>query len=40
VAWIDNQYLIVTPQGRLGWGLLDAPGEQWLEIADLRLSVS
>lgn len=38
VAWVDNQYLVVTPQGRLGWGLLEAPGEQWLEIADLVMS--
>jgi hypothetical protein len=38
VAWIDNQYLIVTPQGRFGWGLLDAPGSQWLELADLTIT--
>ncbi|NNJ11917.1 hypothetical protein EKD04_016410 [Chloroflexales bacterium ZM16-3] len=38
VAWVDNQYLVVTPQGRLGWGLVDAPEEQWLEIADLSIS--
>ena len=24
IAWIDNQYAIVTPQGRFGWGV--APG--------------
>ena len=32
VAWIDNQYAIVTPTGRLGFGLLDLPAPQWLEI--------
>jgi hypothetical protein len=37
VAWIDNQYAIVTPQGRLGWGLLEAP-DQGLEIADLVIN--
>jgi hypothetical protein len=37
VAWIDNQYAIVTPQGRLGWGVLEAPA-QGLEIADLTCS--
>jgi hypothetical protein len=37
VAWIDNQYAIVTPQGRLGWGLLGAPA-QGLEIADLMIT--
>ncbi|EFO80172.1 hypothetical protein OSCT_1974 [Oscillochloris trichoides DG-6] len=38
VAWVDNQYLVVTPQGRFGWGLLDAPEEQWLEISDLVIN--
>jgi hypothetical protein len=37
VAWIDNQYLVATPQGRLAWGLLDAPAPQWLEIAALMI---
>jgi hypothetical protein len=32
VMWIDNQYAIVTPQGRLKFGLLDALQPQWLEI--------
>jgi len=32
VAWIDNQYAIVTPTGRLGFGLLDVSAPQWLEI--------
>jgi hypothetical protein len=35
VAWVDNQYLVLTPQGRVRWGLLEAPGRQWLEIAEL-----
>jgi hypothetical protein len=37
VAWIDNQYLLATPQGRLAWGLLDVPEPQWLEIAALMI---
>lgn len=37
VAWLDNQYLVATPQGRFAWGLLDAPGEQYLEIAALEI---
>jgi hypothetical protein len=37
VAWIDNQYLVATPQGRLGWGLIEAPARQWLELAELTL---
>jgi hypothetical protein len=32
VAWLDNQYAVVTPWGRFGWGLLDIPGRQWLEV--------
>lgn len=32
VTWVDNQYAIATPQGRFGWGLLDIPEQQWLEI--------
>jgi len=37
VAWIDNQYAVVTPQGQFGFGLLDVVDEQWLEIADVRI---
>ncbi|MEI7770366.1 MAG: hypothetical protein WCI67_10280, partial [Chloroflexales bacterium] len=37
VAWLDNQYLVVTPQGRFGWGLLDTPGEQWLDLEGLSV---
>ncbi|MEE8392415.1 MAG: hypothetical protein V3S14_16675 [Anaerolineae bacterium] len=32
VMWLDNQYMVATPQGRLGWGLLDAPSRQWMEV--------
>ena len=37
VMWLDNQYMVVTPWGRLGWGLLDAPGRQWMEIRRLAI---
>ena len=37
VAWLDNQYMIVKPWGRFGWGLLDAPGRQWMEIDQLTI---
>jgi len=37
VAWVDNQYLVLTPQGRLRWGLLETPAPQWLELAELSL---
>ena len=38
IAWIDNQYAIVTPQGKFGWGLLDVPRAQSLHLRDLQLT--
>lgn len=35
VAWIDNQYAIVTPKGNFGWGLLEEPIAQWVDIQNL-----
>lgn len=32
VIWIDNQYMQVTPQGRIRHGLIGKPGSQWLEL--------
>jgi hypothetical protein len=37
VMWLDNQYMIVKPWGRFGWGLLEAPGCQWLEVDRLLI---
>ena len=37
VMWLDNQYMVVTPQGRLGWGLLDVHGHQWMEVDQLAI---
>ena len=37
VMWLDNQYMIATPQGRMGWGLLDVPGCQWMEVDQLAI---
>ncbi len=37
VAWIDNQYAVVTPQGRFAFGLLDAPFEEWVEVSGLSV---
>lgn len=36
VAWMDNQYLALTPTGRLRAGVLPIQQPQWLEIADCR----
>ena len=38
VIWLDNQYLIVTPQGRLGWGLLPNAERQWIELDQVIVS--
>lgn len=37
VVWVDNQYMVVKPWGRFGWGLLDAPGHQWVEVEWLTI---
>jgi hypothetical protein len=38
VAWIDNQYAILTPQGNFGWGVLAEPEPQWLEISHPQIT--
>jgi hypothetical protein len=38
VAWIDNQYAIVTPQGRFGFGLVPIEAEQSLTIEQLSIA--
>lgn len=37
VIWLDNQYMVVTPQGHLRHGLLATPRTQWMEITDLQV---
>lgn len=37
VMWLDNQYMVATPQGRFSWGLLDVPGRQWMEVDALTI---
>lgn len=37
VMWVDNQYAIVTPQGRFGWGVTAVAGDCALTIADFSL---
>lgn len=36
VAWVDNQWMVATPRGRFGWGLLQADA-QWLDLAQVRI---
>jgi hypothetical protein len=38
VAWIDNQYMIATPNGRFGWGTCPLAKNQRLMIADLEVT--
>ena len=37
VMWLDNQYMVITPWGKFRWGLLDAPGRQWMEVDRLEI---
>ena len=37
VIWLDNQALVVTPQGRLRHSLLATSSEQWLELAGVAV---
>lgn len=37
VMWLDNQYMAITPWGKFGYGLLDAPGQQWMETSQLEI---
>jgi len=38
IAWIDNQYAIVTPQGRLGFGYVAVPEPQTLHVASVQIT--
>jgi hypothetical protein len=37
VIWLDNQYMAVTPWGSFKYGLLDAPGQQWMEVSKIEI---
>lgn len=38
VIWIDNQYFRYDPEGKLRFGFLNVPMEQWLEIRSLSVT--
>jgi hypothetical protein len=38
VMWQDNQYLVVTPWGRIRWGTLEVPKHQWMETDHLNVA--
>jgi hypothetical protein len=37
VCWIDNQYLVATPNGRLRWGTLPTSQTQWMDVRQLTI---
>lgn len=37
VAWVDTQWARVTPQGRIGWGLLEVGTPQWMDLDFVRI---
>lgn len=37
IAWIDNQYAIVSPKGHFGWGLVDVPQAQTLSLESIDI---
>lgn len=36
VIWIDNQYAAFTPEGNIGFGVLENTEPAWLEVKDMR----
>ncbi len=38
IAWVDNQYAVVTPQGRFGWGLVGVPQVQSLHLQHVSIT--
>jgi hypothetical protein len=38
VCWLDNQYMVLTRNGRFRWGTLPLAEAQWLEVADLQIA--
>jgi hypothetical protein len=37
VAWLDNQWAVVTPWGQFGWGLLETAEAQWMDLGSVRI---
>lgn len=37
VAWVDNQYAVVTPQGQLRFGLLPLPQPQTMIVKEVKI---
>ena len=39
VIWIDNQFAAFTPEGRIGFGVLENPAPAWLEIKNIEINM-
>src|SRR5260221_3189010 len=37
VAWLDNQFAVVTPQGNIQMGLIPVQRQQWLALESLGI---
>ena len=37
IIWIDNQYAAFTPEGKIGFGVLENPEPEWLEVKDVEI---
>ncbi len=38
IIWIDNQYAVFTPAGKIGFGVLENAEPAWIEIKDLNIT--
>jgi hypothetical protein len=36
IIWIDNQYAAFTPEGKIGFGVLENPEPAWIEITNME----
>jgi hypothetical protein len=39
VIWIDNQYAAFTPEGKIGFGVLENSEPAWIEIKEIEIDV-
>lgn len=38
VCWLDNQYMVLTVNGRFRWGTLPVQETQWMAVKDLQIT--
>ena len=38
ILWMDNQYAVVTPQGKLRFGVVEVEREQWLMLQAIKIT--